>query len=79
MKYYVSHLWYTIKGFRRKELTRNGAVVYYGHQEAWGTIEENAAFVREEIKRYMRSGIRFRIRSSSEPMCGVETLERQPA
>ena len=33
-----------------KELTRNGAVVYYGHQEAWGTIEENAAFVQHKIE-----------------------------
>lgn len=33
-----------------KELTQNGATVYYGHQEAWGTIEENAAFVQRKIK-----------------------------
>ena len=33
-----------------RELTQNGAVVYYGHQEAWGTIEENAAFVQRKIK-----------------------------
>lgn len=35
-----------------KELVRNGAVVYYGHQEAWGTIEDNAEIIRvktEEI------------------------------
>lgn len=32
-----------------KELVRNGAVVYYGHQEAWGTIEENAEIIRRKI------------------------------
>lgn len=33
-----------------KELVRNGAVVYYGHQEAWGTIENNAVIIRDKIK-----------------------------
>lgn len=32
-----------------KELIRNGATVYYGHQEAWGTIEDNAEYVKEKI------------------------------
>ncbi len=32
-----------------KELTGNGAIVYYGHQEAWGTIEGNAGIIREKI------------------------------
>ncbi len=33
-----------------KELVRNGAVVYYGHQEAWGTIENNGQVIREKLK-----------------------------
>ncbi|NBJ92429.1 esterase/lipase family protein [Parablautia muri] len=33
-----------------KELVRNGALVYYGHQEAWGTIENNGQVIREKIK-----------------------------
>ena len=33
-----------------KELVRNGAIVYYGHQEAWGTIEDNALAIRNKIK-----------------------------
>ena len=33
-----------------KELVRNGAIVYYGHQEAWGTIEDNALAIRDKIK-----------------------------
>lgn len=33
-----------------KELVRNGAVVYYGHQEAWGTIENNGQVIKEKIK-----------------------------
>lgn len=33
-----------------KELARNGAIVYYGHQEAWGTIEDNAMVIRDKIK-----------------------------
>lgn len=33
-----------------RELTRNGAVVYYGHQEAWGTIEDNAECIRRKIE-----------------------------
>jgi triacylglycerol lipase len=32
-----------------KELLRNGAIIYYGHQEAWGTIEDNAADIRDKI------------------------------
>lgn len=32
-----------------RELARNGAVVYYGHQQAWGTIEDNGAIIREKI------------------------------
>lgn len=32
-----------------KELVRNGAVVYYGHQEAWGTIENNAEIIQKKI------------------------------
>lgn len=37
-----------------RELTRNGAVVYYGHQEAWGTIENNAEIIREKIQEILR-------------------------
>ena len=37
-----------------KELVRNGAVVYYGHQEAWGTIEENAGIIRGKIEEILR-------------------------
>lgn len=33
-----------------KELIKNGATIYYGHQEAWGTIEENAEAIKEKIK-----------------------------
>ena len=33
-----------------RELADNGAIVHYGHQEAWGTIEDNAAFIAEKIK-----------------------------
>lgn len=32
-----------------KELVRNGATVYYGHQQAWGTIEDNAESIRQKI------------------------------
>ncbi len=32
-----------------RELTRNGAVLYYGHQEAWGTIERNSAMISAKI------------------------------
>ncbi len=33
-----------------KELVRNGATIYYGHQEAWGTIENNGQVIRKKIK-----------------------------
>lgn len=33
-----------------KELCKNGAIVYYGHQNAWGTIEENAEALRLKIE-----------------------------
>ena len=32
-----------------RELARNGAKVYYGHQEAWGTVESNAQVLKEKI------------------------------
>lgn len=32
-----------------KELVRNGAKVYYGHPEAWGTIETNGEILRDKI------------------------------
>ncbi len=32
-----------------RELARNGARVYYGHQEAWGTVENNARILRDKI------------------------------
>lgn len=32
-----------------KELVRNGAVIYYGHQEGWGVTEENALVIRDKI------------------------------
>lgn len=37
-----------------KELVRNGAVVYYGHQEAFGTIENNAEIIREKIEEILK-------------------------
>lgn len=37
-----------------KELVRNGAVIYYGHQEAWGTIENNAAVIKEKIEEILK-------------------------
>ncbi|PNV59678.1 alpha/beta hydrolase [Clostridium sp. chh4-2] len=32
-----------------RELVRNGAKVYYGHQEAWGTVESNGEILKEKI------------------------------
>jgi len=32
-----------------RELVLNGAKVYYGHQEAWGTVEDNARILQEKI------------------------------
>lgn len=32
-----------------RELKKNGAQVYYGHQEAWGTVEDNGKILREKI------------------------------
>lgn len=36
-----------------KELVRNGATVYYGHQEAWGTIENNANIIKKTIEKVL--------------------------
>ncbi len=33
-----------------RELKRNGARGYYGHQEAWGTVESNALILKEKIR-----------------------------
>ncbi len=32
-----------------RELVRNGANVYYGHQEAWGTVEDNGLILKNKI------------------------------
>ncbi len=32
-----------------RELTRNGAVIAYGNQEAWGTVEDNAQDLKEAV------------------------------
>lgn len=32
-----------------KSLIKNGAVIYYGHQEGWGTIEDNAKEIQKKI------------------------------
>ncbi|MDP4183224.1 MAG: triacylglycerol lipase, partial [Bacillota bacterium] len=37
-----------------KELIRNGATIYYGNQEAWGTIEYNAQDVKDKILQIAR-------------------------
>lgn len=37
-----------------RELVRNGARVYYGHQEAWGTIEENGKVLKDKIFAIMK-------------------------
>lgn len=37
-----------------KELIRNGATVYYGNQEAWGTVKDNAEDVRDKIFEVIR-------------------------
>ncbi|MDE5907976.1 MAG: triacylglycerol lipase [Lachnospiraceae bacterium] len=35
------------------ELARNGAILYYGHQQAWGTIEDNALIIKDTIKKVL--------------------------
>lgn len=37
-----------------RELVRNGAKVYYGHQEAWGTVEGNGLILKEKILEIVR-------------------------
>ena len=37
-----------------RALKKNGARVFYGHQEAWGTVEENAGILREKIFEILR-------------------------
>lgn len=37
-----------------RELMRYGARVYYGHQQAWGTVEANAAAIRDTIRQIQR-------------------------
>lgn len=37
-----------------KELIRNGATVYYGNQEAWGTVEYNAEDIKEKVFQVMK-------------------------
>jgi triacylglycerol lipase len=38
-----------------RELVRNGAAVYYGHQEAWGTIEDNGEILAAKIREICRA------------------------
>ena len=35
-------------------LIKNGALVYYGHQQAWGTIESNAEEIKQKIKEILK-------------------------
>lgn len=37
-----------------RELVRNGARVYYGHQEAWGTVEDNGLILKDKIMEILR-------------------------
>ena len=37
-----------------RALKKNGARVFYGHQEAWGTVEENAGILKEKIFEILR-------------------------
>lgn len=37
-----------------KVLSCHGASIYYGHQKAWGTIEENAALIKENIEHILK-------------------------
>ncbi|MCI8727324.1 MAG: triacylglycerol lipase [Hungatella sp.] len=37
-----------------RELVRNGAKVYYGHQEAWGTVEDNGQILKDKIMEIVR-------------------------
>lgn len=37
-----------------KVLACNGASVYYGHQKAWGTIEENASHMKKNIEHVLQ-------------------------
>ncbi len=43
------HKMFSYWGRVPKELVRNGAVIYYGHQEGWGVTEENALAIKERI------------------------------
>lgn len=37
-----------------RELVRNGARVYYGHQEAWGTVEDNGEILKTKIQEILK-------------------------
>lgn len=37
-----------------RELVRNGAKVYYGHQEAWGTVEDNGEMLKSKIMEILK-------------------------
>ncbi len=37
-----------------RELVRNGAKVYYGHQEAWGTVEDNGQILKDKIMEILK-------------------------
>lgn len=37
-----------------KALIKNGAKIYYGNQEAWGTVEDNARDIKEEIFKILK-------------------------
>ena len=37
-----------------RELVRNGATVYYGHQEAWGTVEDNALILKQKLEEILQ-------------------------
>lgn len=37
-----------------KELVHNGAVIYYGHQEGWGVLQDNAQVIKERIEQMLQ-------------------------
>lgn len=42
--------WFNYWGRIPRELVENGATIYYGHQEGWAVMEDNAAIIKEKIE-----------------------------
>lgn len=66
------HKMFSYWGRVPKELVKNGAVIYYGHQEGWGVTEENALVIRERIMQILEENHCDKVNIIAHSKGGIE-------